>query len=166
MQLSGDEYEQLVKELIDPLRADNDLAKLELIGYGKKNKIEGASGHKHQIDIAYRDPSNQGLMLIECKGWESKIEVGQVLEFHGRVQDIQEKEKVKTEGVMITTIGYQPGAKRSGDHLEIKLGRITSESEFGLFIRNSGFLGVIDGGVGKDEVSVKIVTDIKPDDGF
>jgi hypothetical protein len=164
MPLSPQEYEELVKKLIDSLLRNNDVLKIENIDYGKGNKIEGASGHKHQIDIAYRDPQNQSLILIECKRWQSKIKIDHVLTFHCRLVDILNRQNVTTEGIMVTTVGYQKGAKKYGDKYGIKLGKVKDESEFGIFIRNLGFMGVVDKGVVTDHAFVKKTPPFKPND--
>ena len=94
MPLTPQEYEELVKILIDSLLKNNDVLKIENVRYGKGNKIEGASSHKHQIDIAYRDLQNQSLILVECKRWQSKIKIEHVLAFHCRLEDIRKKQNV------------------------------------------------------------------------
>ena len=162
MPLTPQEYEELVKILIDSLLKNNDVLKIEDVGYGKGNKIEGASGHKHQIDIAYRDLQNQSLILVECKRWQSKIKIDHVLAFHCRLVDIRKKQNVNAEGVMVTIVGYQKGAKKYGDTYGIKLGKVKDASEFGIFIRNLGFIGAVDKGVGTDRGFVKKTSPSKP----
>jgi len=152
MSLSSQEYEELVKKLIDSLLKNNDLLKIEDIGYGRETKIEGASGCRHQIDIAYRDPENQSLILIECKCWQSKVKMEQVLAFQSRLVDIRDKQNTKTEGIMVTTVGYQNGAKKYADNKGIKLEKVKNASEFGIFIRNLGSIATGDSGHAVDAV--------------
>ncbi len=130
--------------------------KLEVIGYGNKCRIEGRSGYKHQIDVACKDPENQRIVLFECKHYKLKIELAHVLVFYSRIMDIQNKDNIKTEGVMITTVGYTKNASKYANAYGIKLGRVENESEFGVFIGNLGFLGVMDTVHLTDSVSFKL----------
>jgi len=131
--------------------------KLEVIGYGSKSRIEGHSGYKHQIDVACKDSKNPRIVLFECKHYKSKIELQDVLILYSRIVDIQHKAKITTEGVMITTVGYTKNARKFANAYGIKLGKVENDSEFGVFIGNLGFLGVMDTGRAIDNVYIKVV---------
>jgi len=152
--MKSQEYEELVKNLLSTLLAKYNV---EIIGYGEKCKIEGVCGHKHQIDVACRDKEKHKLILVECKHWKSKIKIEYIMAFHGRIMDIQNKEKVGIEGIMITTVGYQKGADKYANHYGIRLGKVKNMSEFGLFIGTLGFIGVADECHAEEKVSIKIV---------
>ena len=50
------EYEQLERDIADALFKDTEACSPERVMYGGKSRIEGASGHKHQIDVAVYGP--------------------------------------------------------------------------------------------------------------
>src|ERR1039457_2799083 len=67
------------------------------------------SGHSHDIDgsIELTITGLSILILIECKHYKSRVGVSEVLEFAERISDIGAH-----KGVMVTTLGFQPGAYR------------------------------------------------------
>src|SRR4051812_3236420 len=95
------EYERFV---------ERSLAALQLTGIGRlssNSHLLGKSGHRHQIDILIELTivGIRLLVLIECKSYKRPVEVADVLELIGRLDDIGAH-----KGVMVTTIGYQQGA--------------------------------------------------------
>ncbi|MFN0179621.1 MAG: restriction endonuclease [Gemmatimonadales bacterium] len=74
-----------------------------------RRNYRGASGQEHQIDIAveYELGRVAILFLIECKSWNSKVTLEEVLVLEGRLRDIGAH-----KGVIVTTVGFQEGAVR------------------------------------------------------
>lgn len=85
--------------------------------YGRSNKILGAAGAKHQIDVSAKYISRDGtrrLKLIECKlRSKEKIGLDAILAFHAHILDIRRclGAKVRVEGNLFTTVGYTSGAR-------------------------------------------------------
>ena len=74
-------------------------------------KLSGLSEQKHQIDV-YWEYELAGVVhrvAIECKNYKNAISLGHVRNFHSVLRD-----KKNVSGIMVTTIGYQKGAKKYG----------------------------------------------------
>ena len=65
------------------------------------------SGRKIKIEVSFEAQllGARILGLVECKCYKSRVEVGDVEEFHSKVDDIGAH-----KGIMFTTIGYEAGA--------------------------------------------------------
>ena len=71
-------------------------------------KLKGKSGQEHQIDV-YWEYEIAGVLhrvAIECKNYNSNVEIGKVRDFYGVLSDLN-----NVAGIMITKVGYQKGAK-------------------------------------------------------
>ena len=91
---------------------------------GQRNKIPGASGYEHQIDVSLEclgSSERRLLILCECKMWRRSINVAAVLAFLGRIVDIQEVYQGDIEAHIITPFGPQSGARKVADHYKIQL---------------------------------------------
>jgi len=142
--MSSDEFEFFVNELIGDIIKKVDDPKIESIGVGRKNKIQGASGYKHQIDISCKDLKRNTLVLIECKSWNDTIDIIPVLTFHARILDISKISQLKIEGIMVTTKGYSKGANKYADYYGIKLQLAKNEYEFKVFLEEMFYIGLKD----------------------
>lgn len=84
-QLSPAENEHLVQELVDGLGAA--LGENSLRG-GKANRIPGASGYRHQIDVSIHLFGK--IVLLECKRFNRPVAIQHALTLAARLQDIRE----------------------------------------------------------------------------
>ena len=100
-----------------------------VIGHGAKNKIAGASGFKHQIDVSIEIPMKR-LLLVECKRYKSKVALKDMLVLIGRIDDIRKKKNIDVTGVFFTTVGYTWPAKKVGDYNNIELNTIENVRYF------------------------------------
>lgn len=93
----------------------------------KINRIEGASGYKHQIDVSVHAP--KALILVECKKWNREVEVGHFLIFLGRILDIEQNYggQFEVHGSIATTKGFQKGVCTLA-HYHQKVGLIIATS--------------------------------------
>ena len=133
-------YEELVASIAKHVfEAVDELDETD-IGYGSKNRISGASGYHHQIDVSV--PGISDLYLIECKCWAKPIPVEAVLAFFGRIQDINSSEHRVVHGTVATTVGFQPGAEKVAKHFGIHLVKIKSEFSFALYFKGSIWNGL------------------------
>jgi hypothetical protein len=109
------DYELLVKSVYESaLRQEN----VENIEVRHDEKIVGKSGVAHQIDVLWRfqRAGIEHLVVVECKKYSSNVELGDVRNFKSVVDDIS-----GAQGVMVTTVGFQSGARDFAKHNGIGL---------------------------------------------
>jgi len=109
----GTEYEKLTQEIYQDL-----LKKDGLTTEVKHNvKIQGKAT-RHQIDIywEYKIAGIHHKVAIECKNYNKKISKGIISSFHGVLTDIG-----NTNGIIVTKVGFQKGAKEFAEHYGINL---------------------------------------------
>lgn len=150
------EYEKLVSSIVrDICNRTKDLQSLD-IGSGRKNKISGASGYRHQIDISMQD-SNR-LFIVECKCWRRPIGVQEVLVLATRCIDISENVKEKTiHKIIVSNKPATAGANKLAEHFGVQLEIANSVSEFGLRIGKHVTSFVTEVAVVQDECIGKVV---------
>lgn len=109
------EYEKFTRELCERLA----LYKGLLLSSVQHNvKLRGKSGLNHQIDV-YWEYNKDGIVhrvAIECKNYSYGVSIGKVRDFYGVISDLD-----NVKGIMVTTVGYQKGAKQYADHYGISL---------------------------------------------
>jgi uncharacterized protein (UPF0305 family) len=92
--------------------------------HGLRNKIEGVSGFKHQIDVSIEIP-NKKLFLVECKRYKKKVTVSDMLILIARINDIKRKRtEQQVEGCFFTTEGYTKPAIKVGTFYDIELNTV------------------------------------------
>ena len=124
---------------------------------GPTNRIRGASGYAHQIDVSVE--ADEVLLLVECKCWKSKVDTAAVLAFCARRIDIRDrlsKEK-KVIGAVATTVGFGPGAKTLAQYFEVELWHVLNEQEFVCRVENVISIGLADSVGMTDRVLTKLV---------
>lgn len=110
---TGTEYEKLTQEIYQDL-----LKKEGLTTEVKHNvKIKGKAT-THQIDIywEYKIAGVKHQVAIECKNYNKRISKSIISAFHGILTDIG-----NTNGIIVTKVGFQKGAKDYADHYGINL---------------------------------------------
>lgn len=81
-------------------------------------KLKGKSGCDHQIDV-YWEYEKDGIthrVAIECKNYKTHVPIGKVRDFYGVLQDLD-----NVRGIMVSSEGYQEGAKKYADFHGIAL---------------------------------------------
>lgn len=109
-------YEKFVQEIYQAL-LDQDTT-INNITVQHNVKVLGKSGAEHQIDV-YWEFEIAGIVYktcIECRKYKSSIKKSQVAAFAKTVEDIG-----NANGIMVTTAGYQSGAKILAQHERIRL---------------------------------------------
>lgn len=84
-------------------------------------KLTGKSGCEHQIDV-YWEYEKDGMMnrvAIECKNYDSNVSIGKVRDFLSVIQDLE-----NVRGIMVTSKGYQKGAKKFAEYYGISLKKL------------------------------------------
>lgn len=118
---ASDDYERLVQSLFQTL-AGNDVT------VHHKREYKGRISRRSIIvDVSYEFSGVGGakfLVLIECKRYRAKVEVGDVEEFQSKLHDIGAH-----KGIMVTTIGYQSGAIEVAKGHKMALTTFTADGE-------------------------------------
>lgn len=89
-------------------------------------KLKGRSGCEHQIDV-YWEYVKDGIrhhVAIECKNYKNSISISKVRDFFGVLNDIG-----NIQGIMVTKVGYQKGAKQYAKEYDISLKELRSPYE-------------------------------------
>lgn len=135
----GEEFELRTKSVIESLLVNSEL-KLKVEGKSEfwivpkdshtfhHKKYKYCYGDKTDTDISIEGPSTGNkpnfLIVIECKCYTRKVEIGEIQEFVTRVRDLK-----ATKGIFITSNDYQRGALNCAESNNIALVRINSDNE-------------------------------------
>ncbi len=100
--MTSGEYEDFVHRVCQALVEGDGVVLQRNKGY-----IGRVSGRRIKVDVSFETQllGARILMLVECKCYKQTVEVGDVEEFHSKLDDIGAH-----KGIMITTVGYQSGA--------------------------------------------------------
>jgi hypothetical protein len=109
------DYEKLAKRIYEEILA---LQGVENIDVRHNVKIKGKSGVEHQIDVfwEYKYAGVAHRVLIECKHYSHTVSLLHVRNLHGLITDIP-----NSTGIIVTTIGFQTGAKEYANFYEMGL---------------------------------------------
>lgn len=137
---SGSDYEKLAAEIASGImgKASNIADDYDLRS-GHSCCIEGASGHLHQIDVAIE--IQKKLYIIECKCWNKKVPIDQMLVFLGRVVDIRDHSDKDIIPIFVTTKGYDLGAQLIASKYGITTHIVKDANEFAIEIAGNLAVG-------------------------
>lgn len=109
------EYERFTQEIYQQL-VNLDVVRTTKVQHNVK--LEGRSGQKHQIDVywEYEIAGNKHRVAIECKNYNTLVPIGKVRDFKGVLDDLN-----GVNGIMVTKVGYQEGAKKYAQEYGISL---------------------------------------------
>lgn len=112
---SSTEYERFTQEIYQQL-VNLDVVRTTKVQHDVK--LEGRSGQKHQIDVywEYEIAGNKHRVAIECKSYNTLVPIGKVRDFKGVLDDLN-----GVNGIMVTKVGYQEGAKKYAQEYGISL---------------------------------------------
>ena len=81
-------------------------------------KLKGKSDCEYQIDVywEYEIAGSLHRVAIECKNYNSPVEIGNVRDFKGVLDDLN-----NVNGIMVSAQGYQSGAKKYAEQYGILL---------------------------------------------
>jgi len=117
-----EEYERLVQKILESkIREEYPSTVIKVF---HNRKYRGQSGQEHQIDVSAELmlAGCRVLILAECKKYRASVGNEDVLTFLGRIRDIG-----AGKGIIVTTVGYQEGAKRLAEANGIALVLAKSE---------------------------------------
>jgi Restriction endonuclease len=118
---ASDEYEMFVAEVMREVFGVDAIRGKDFVGRVTQRKIK--------VDAAFELEIAGGarlLCILECKHYKHRVSVADVEEFHSKLDDIGAH-----KGIMLTTVGYQEGAKKAALGRGIALALLTSESQPG-----------------------------------
>lgn len=119
MTTKSDDYEVFVQSVCQDLMGESGVEVYRLREYeGKKSQ------RKIKIDVSFETQimGARILVICECKCYKSRVDVGEVQEFYAKIDDIGAQ-----KGIMLTTVGYQSGAKKFAEGYGIALAVIGAE---------------------------------------
>lgn len=147
--MKSTDYEQLVAELANKLVSQPNPNSLVTVGSGSTNRIAGASGFKHQIDVSVSDPSR--MLLIECKYWKKRIDPEACLAFAARVLDIRDVNKGReVTGQIVTTYSVTNGVRQIADYFNLGVERVFSAQKYSMRIWQTVGIGLTEGARAND----------------
>ena len=129
----ADEYERLVHQIVEQLCISATSTSLGSLtaSCGRKNRILGASGYPHQIDVSLQDDCR--LFLIECKKWKWPIDVSAVLTMSSRKADIAAMYPDLTViAIIVSSDRPTKGAITLARHFQMELEIVKSANDFGM----------------------------------
>ena len=109
------EYEKFAQEIYQGLLNEESIKAIQV---QHNVKLRGKSGQLHQVDV-YWEYEHAGVnhkVAIECKNYNKPVSVGKVRDFYGVLSDLN-----NVNGIMVTKVGYQKGAKEFATHYGINL---------------------------------------------
>jgi len=117
------EYEKFTREVCERLALYNGLRSTSV---QHNVKLKGKSGQEHQIDVywVYEKDGKAHRVAIECKNYSYGVSIGKVRDFYGVISDLE-----NVKGIMVTTVGYQKGAKQFADYYGISLKELRAPRE-------------------------------------
>ena len=109
------EYERFTQEIYQQL-VNLDVVRTTTVQHNVK--LEGRSGQKHQIDVywEYEIAGNKHRVAIECKNYNKQVPIAKVRDFKGVLDDLN-----GVNGIMVTKVGYQEGARKYAQEYGISL---------------------------------------------
>ena len=109
------EFELFTQRVYQKL-VNNDVLKPTTVQHNIK--LKGKSGCEHQIDVywEYEIAGNLHRVAIECKNYNNLVPKGKVRDFKGVLDDLN-----NVSGIMVSSIGYQEGAKKYAAEFGISL---------------------------------------------
>lgn len=116
-------YELLTKTIYEALIKQSELKTVDI----KHNQIAiGRSGAEHQIDVLWEFEIANVIYrtFIECKNFSNTVKIGHIRSFFGVLHDVG-----NVNGIVVTKVGYQKGAKTFADYYNIRLVEIREPTD-------------------------------------
>ncbi len=141
LQMKGSDYEQVVAEVVETVAKIVDGHLSGTPESGRKNRLLGASGYRHQIDVSLLNDDVK--LLIECKHWARRVSPAALLAFAARVIDIAAADHNRpTIPTLVTTRDVQPGAALLAAYFGIEVMIVATVQDFAFRYRNHLVKGV------------------------
>ena len=144
-QKKGDSYEEFIHGLLEGVK--NHGRDIKNANFGRNNRILGASGCKHQVDVSFIDYSFEipTLILIECKNNPLvPVEKLQVAAFKAIIDDIlvEESSPKKVMGIFAYAEKARSGAIEFARHYGIQMEKTGVKPDFTFQYQNLTQAGI------------------------
>lgn len=112
----GTDYEKFVQAIYQTLLNEDGLGTVKV--EQNKTDLVGKSGCAHQLDVywEFQLGGQTYRTAIECKAYASEVKIGNIRDFYGVLADVP-----NLNGIFVTLVGFQSGAKKYADHYGISL---------------------------------------------
>lgn len=140
------DYEALVRTLVNALvkcvPPESIRDAYQVVGHGPRNRLLGASGHLHQIDVSVETPSV--ISLFECKCHSRPVGISHVSVLAIRKQDIQGIHSGKDVLATIVSMGrVTTGALKIAKHFGVRIDTVASAEDYHLKVLNTAKSAVV-----------------------
>jgi hypothetical protein len=133
------EYEKIAQQVYQAILATTEVETIEVL---HNVQITGRSGVAHQIDVYWRYLKDgiEHQVLVECKYYQSKIDLIHARNLLGLLTDIP-----NSQGVLLTTVGFQSGVVNLCKFYGISLKRLRDPqgSDWDGFIQKVEIEGIL-----------------------
>jgi hypothetical protein len=137
------EYETLVHRLVDELAQSTGSCADAQVNGGCQNKVIGASGFSHQIDVSLHAGST--VVLVESKLWLAPVDAEAVLTLAARLVDIRAANPTATvHASLVSTKGVTRGAEQLARYFGVSLDVVANEREYAIRLSNQVFVTVVE----------------------
>jgi len=152
---TGANYELLARKLIDSLQASGQLAEYEG-GSGPRNRMAGASGYKHQIDLSLQ--SEKALFLLELKYLGKPVGVAELLILASRKADLEARfAPTPVHASLVTTMKPSRNVRPLAAHFGVNIDFVADLSSYALTFDLNRFLGHVESAQAADIVSASFI---------
>ncbi len=135
--------EELVATIVRTMAEAREGKEQAKIGLGSTNRIRGASGFEHQIDVSVQ--TQEDLFIWECKHWGRNVLPEAVLTLVARGFDIQRAHQERSVKLnIVVNRSLTAGAARLADFFGVKTHVATSPAEFALGYKTNRHIAVHD----------------------
>ncbi|OBQ17652.1 MAG: hypothetical protein AN488_18305 [Anabaena sp. WA113] len=108
-------YEEVTRQLLQDIKYYLGISHVE-----SKQKIQGQSGTKWEVDVIAYDNNTGKTILVECKNWKSTVSQETLGGFGYRIKNTDSE-----GGIIVTRIGLQKGAKKVAEYEKITVITLT-----------------------------------------
>ncbi|MBE6911059.1 MAG: restriction endonuclease [Ruminococcaceae bacterium] len=129
---TGESFEKLTQEIYQSFcdfdASEYGIKKIEVL---HDVKLKGNSGATHQIDVFWKF-NFAGVSystIVEVKDWKTPVKKEQIMSFKAKIDDIP-----NSNGIFVSRMGFQEGAKLFAEHNGIQLVTITEDVEFKILL--------------------------------
>lgn len=148
--MTSGEYEQITADIVASVFEHVEGIKAQHVQHGRRNRVQGKSGYRHQIDVSIRGA--QDWLLVECKMWKDPVKVPAFLAFLARIIDIRPTQPdINIHASIVTTRGFQKGVPLLANYynnqlpkVRIQLDKVSSPLEFVIKYKHLFSVGVQD----------------------
>jgi hypothetical protein len=135
-------YEEACWSVIAGLRDHFPCIQEYEVAAGAKNRLRGASGAMHQIDVSLRSATR--LILIECKCLNRPVSQEAVLVLMGRLQDIRDANPdLSVQASLVSTKAVTGGARTLAKQYGIELDVMHNAQEYCIRLNQYVFPSVV-----------------------